>query len=204
MTGMTTAQGIGRRIRATRKHRGFATAKQLADAIPGERISESVLQNIEAGRKSDLSVSQLLNIAMGLRVSPLILLAPLGRPDSPLDLPNLSEAFAKMSVAEFDAWASNSEFGPYVATAAEHAERQQHRAARELVALTRERARISFDLLPAQLSPEQEALRERFDTTDQRLAEYTRRINELEHYLIGTDWFASTPDDAESPEDRVI
>ena len=55
----------------------------------------------------------LLNIAMALRVPLSYLLAPLGEPDRPLDLPNLSESFAGMTAIEFDAWLASAPDGRY-------------------------------------------------------------------------------------------
>jgi len=70
MADQRTAPTVGARIAAARKARGFKSTKDLADAIPGDSITGSILQNIEAGRKNDLAVAQLLNIAWALAVSP--------------------------------------------------------------------------------------------------------------------------------------
>jgi transcriptional regulator with XRE-family HTH domain len=100
----TPEPGIGRRIANYRRMRGFDTAKQLADAIPNEKMTASVIQNIESGRKSDLAVSQLLDIARGIGVSPLFLLTPVGRPFDKIDLPGVGADVANMTVHEFDVW----------------------------------------------------------------------------------------------------
>lgn len=105
MTEPWEASGIGKRIAAFRKRRGM-TARELAEAIHSDVVSTAVIQNIEAGRKPDLTVSQLLNIARGLGVSPLFLLAPVGRPFEALDLPNLSTELGTMNVSDFDNWVS--------------------------------------------------------------------------------------------------
>jgi transcriptional regulator with XRE-family HTH domain len=96
--------GIGKRIAAYRKLLGMASSKDLADAIPNEKMTESVIQNIESGRKSDLAVSQLLEISRALGISPALLLAPIARPNDTIDLPNLSDAVASMSVYDFQSW----------------------------------------------------------------------------------------------------
>ena len=102
----TPQPSIGRRVASYRKLMGFDTAKQLAEAIPNDKMTASVIQNIESGRKADLSVSQLLDISKGLGVSPLVLLAPIGRPFSKIDLPNVSDDVASMTVHEFDEWST--------------------------------------------------------------------------------------------------
>jgi hypothetical protein len=113
MTGYAAEASIGERIKAARRIRGFRTTRELADAMPGSNLSEFVLENIEAGRKSDLKLSELLNIAKALRVPPPFLLAPLSDTQAAVDLPNLSEAVRAMSVAEFDAWVSGEASGSY-------------------------------------------------------------------------------------------
>jgi hypothetical protein len=82
----------------------MATSADLAARIPNPKVTASVIQNIESGRKADLSVSQLLDIAMGLGVSPLVLLVPLGRPFQPVDLPGVGADVSALTVHEFDNW----------------------------------------------------------------------------------------------------
>lgn len=97
---------LGRRLAELRRERGFATARALAQELEGSGISEAVIQNIEAGRKPDITVSQLLNLSMALRTSPLFLLSAYGRPLDALDLPNLSAAVSALTNADLDAWIS--------------------------------------------------------------------------------------------------
>ncbi len=97
---------LGKRLAELRRERGYPTARALSLALEGSGITESVIQNIEAGRKPDISVSQLLNLAMALRTSPLFLLAAYGRPLDAVDLPNLSPSVAALTNAELDAWVS--------------------------------------------------------------------------------------------------
>ncbi|TFC37668.1 helix-turn-helix transcriptional regulator [Cryobacterium sp. TMT2-42-4] len=106
MTQGFVQDSLGGRIAAFRKARGFSSTNQLAAAIGEGKMSGAVLRNIESGRKGDLSVSQLLNIAWALEVSPLLLLAPLGRPADRLDLPNLVSSLEQTRVAQFDEWVS--------------------------------------------------------------------------------------------------
>lgn len=109
---MTESEGLGRRLARYRKRLGFESTRVLADRTDG-RVSESVLQNIESGRKADLSVVQLLEISRALGISPLLLLAPLERPMAPLDLAGLGDDLRSMTAAQFDTWVRGT--GPVTA-----------------------------------------------------------------------------------------
>ncbi len=113
VTNFLAQVGIGDRIYAIRKQHGIRSAKALAELIPGDNVTESILQNIEAGRKDDLLVSQLLNIAKALRVTPIFLLAPIATPSARLDIANLSSSFDDMIVVQFDDWISGEPDGAY-------------------------------------------------------------------------------------------
>jgi transcriptional regulator with XRE-family HTH domain len=143
VTGFRNADSVGARIQALRKLRGLRTARDLADAIDSPNLTESVIENIEAGRKTDLPISQLLNIAYALQVPPSYLLVPLESSLERLDLPNLSDQLARMTPLEFDAWLSGATSGSFRSpTAAEYASRTELEAARELDALRLELHRI--------------------------------------------------------------
>ncbi|MGA0568123.1 helix-turn-helix domain-containing protein [Rathayibacter sp. KR2-224] len=105
--------GIGQRIKELRRRRGYRSTTELAERVLGGNVTAAVLENIESGRKADLSVSQLLNIARALRVPPAYLLADITAPGSSLDLPNLSDDFAEMTAGEFEAWFSGTLAGDY-------------------------------------------------------------------------------------------
>jgi transcriptional regulator with XRE-family HTH domain len=192
VTNFLAQSGIGNRIHAIRKQHGIRSAKDLADLIPGNNVTESILQNIEAGRKHDLSVSQLLNIAKALRVTPIFLLTPIARPWAELDIANLSSSFDGMTVVEFDAWISGAEHGAYHwSTNDERTERTQLQAMRELHAQIRERKRLTTNLeiertLDAQAG--EIATAQEWDTTEERLAESARRIAQLTSYLASAGW----------------
>jgi transcriptional regulator with XRE-family HTH domain len=196
MADFRTATSVGARIAALRKARGFASTKALAEAIPGDSVTESILQNIEANRKNDLAVAQLLNIAAALRVSPLFILAPLGSPHEHLDLPNITPAVAAMSVAEFDAWVSGLTDGGYrPVTADESSERSQLEALRELLA--ERRALHRFETI-IELEKELPAIVDgtpasEWDNTEQRIEETKRRISQLEIYLGSAGWGVQHP-----------
>lgn len=114
MTNFGSAKAVGSRIQALRRARGMRTSKDLADAIGGT-MTVSIIENIELGRKANLDVSQLLNIAMALQVPPSYILAPMNDPSAELDLPGLSSAFDGMTAIEFDAWFSSIDAGAYMA-----------------------------------------------------------------------------------------
>lgn len=143
MTDGRSESSIGARIKATRRRRGFRTTRELADAIPGGNITAAILENIESGRKPDVSVSQLLNIARGLDVPPSMLLAPMYRPGAVVDLPNLSDHLAGMSAAEFDCWLSATPASAYQPRhAAERIDIGNLRSLRELGMFQRELTRL--------------------------------------------------------------
>ena len=120
------------------------TARDLADAIGSATLTESIIENIEAGRKTDLPISQLLNIAYALQVPPVYLLAPLDSSTAKIDLPNLSPELASMTPLQFDSWMSGLGTGAFRSpTAADHASRAELQALRELDALRREQRRIA-------------------------------------------------------------
>ncbi len=143
MAGFRSETNIGARIKLARKERGFRTTRDLADAIPGGNITQAILENIESGRKADISVTQLLNIARGLGVPVSMLLAPMGTPDSELDLPNLSDDFTGMTAAEFDCWLSATPASSYrPRVAAERVDIDILTSLRELGSLRREIDRL--------------------------------------------------------------
>ena len=110
-------------------------------------VTEAILENIESGRKADISVSQLLNIARGLNVPVSMLLAPVGTPDSVLDLPNLSEDFESMTAAEFDCWLSSTPASAYrPRSASERSDIAVLSSLRELGTLRRELDRLEIVL----------------------------------------------------------
>lgn len=94
---------LGKRLARYRKQLGFDSTQALA-ARTGGRVSASVLQNIESGRKQDISVAQLLEVSRALGISPLLLLAPLETPTALLDLAGLGDDLRGMTAIEFDEW----------------------------------------------------------------------------------------------------
>jgi transcriptional regulator with XRE-family HTH domain len=168
------------------------TAAELAAAIPGGVVKESTIQNVEAGRKAELTVSQLLNIALALRLPPAYLLAPIGTPLGSLDLANLSEEFNTMTVIEFEAWLSGNQLGAYTVTSAsEHRDRNQLLAMRELDSLLRERIRLrrtirlENELQTAHADHEISSLR---TESQARLEGTDRRVGELANFLESAGW----------------
>jgi len=111
MTEYLLANSLGERVQLARKARGMS-ARELAEAIGGNP-SQSTIENIELGRKASIDVVQLLNIAAAVRIPVSYLLAPLGRPDAPVDLVGLSGFFGRMSVIEFDGWLAGLDDGSF-------------------------------------------------------------------------------------------
>lgn len=192
MTDFRTARGIGARIKAVRKQRGFRTARSLAESIPGGSVTEAILQNIEAGRKEDLSVSQLLNIAYALRVAPGYLLAPMGVPAGNLDLAGLSEDVARLNVQEFDAWLAGVADGAYRWTSNDdRSERAQLEAMRALERHTRERDRLRAALQAersADLSADDIEKLQQWETIEEQLERSERTLLQLTDFLVSSGW----------------
>jgi hypothetical protein len=164
-----------------RRARGYRTTSDLAAAIDSGKLTEAVLENIEAGRKADLSISQVLNIAMTLKVPVSYLLAPLTRPDDPIDLPNLSTAFSGMTAGEFDSWLAAIPTANYRADlAAERNDRAELQALRELATLHRELRRLTIT----------SQVLEGVETagTGARIADTKRQIANLIGYLRSAGW----------------
>ena len=192
MADYRTAPTVGARIAAARKARGFKSTKDLADAIPGDSITGSILQNIEAGRKNDLAVAQLLNIAWALGVSPTWILAPIGSPAEHIDLPNIIPAIRDLTVAEFDAWLSGNTDGVYMPeTSDEHNDRVQLATLRELIKERRELQRLK-DLKPAYVDvfdgPINGEAAAFIQNAEQRTDNAMRRIAQLEKFLASAGW----------------
>lgn len=189
MTAFHHEPGIGERIQAARKQRGFRSTRDLAEAIPGGNVTESILQNIEAGRKTDLSVSQLLNIALALRVAPAFLLAPLARPRDRLDLANLSDAFSEMDVVEFESWFSGSADGAYRSTIADElSERNQLQALRELDRQRRELTRLAAIREVEKDIETGNGGNPAWPTVDDRISDVERQMSQLVSYLVSAGW----------------
>ena len=99
-----TIEPIGKRIASYRKARGFKTAASLAEAIDNDAISAAVIQNIESGRKADVTVAQLLDIAWAMRISPANLIVPVNTPMEKFTYPGVGEGVAQLSVNDALAW----------------------------------------------------------------------------------------------------
>lgn len=183
MAEFGTEDSVGARIKAARKARGFASIPALAAAIEPAEPSAAILANIESGRKVDLNVVQLLNIAMALKVPLSFLLAPLRRPDDPLDLPGLSGDFDGMTVSEFDAWLAAVPDGDYRgAIAAERNDRAELQALREMEALRREQRRLR-----AWIVVDGNADGSAPDVLD-RISDISGQLRELSSYLRSAGW----------------
>jgi transcriptional regulator with XRE-family HTH domain len=184
MTNLGSAKAIGSRIQALRRTRGMRTSKDLADAIGGT-MTVSIIENIELGRKANLDVSQLLNIAMALQVPPSYILAPMNDPSAELDLPGLSSAFDGMTAIEFDAWLASIDAGAYMSrTLPGRNSLVELNALREWHTLNAEIRRLHV-----MIQLEEEALPPPYDgRTRERLQDAQRSIRRLGPLLNAGGW----------------
>lgn len=188
MTDYRFESSIGARIKATRRQRGYRTTRELAEAMPGSNLTESILENIESGRKADLAISQLLNIARALAIPPSFLLAPLGTPEADLDLPNLSEAFNGMNAAEFDSWLAAIPTSGYRSlVAAERADIDQLNALRDLHTQRREIQRLHA-IMQIQSETGDTDLSAALPVTKNRLDAAHSAARQLEGFLRSAGW----------------
>lgn len=182
MTDFRSETSLGGRIKLARRQRGFRTTRELADAIPGGNVTSAVLENIESGRKADISVSQLLNIARALGIPASFLLAPLGTPNAPLDLPNLSDDFDNMTAAEFDCWLSATPASSYrPRLAAERTDIDTLNTLRELGTLRREldRLHIVLEVHNASGDPDLTSSNDEVSGRIERVLNEARRVSGL-------------------------
>jgi len=184
--------GIGRRIRAVRKARRIKSTAELAALIPGTPLSGAVLRNIESGTKPDLAVSELLNIARALNVSPIYLLTPIREPEALLDLPNLSSNFDHMTAIEFDEWLSGSSDTIHEwTTPDDFGERNQIRAMRELERQKLELdriSRLSANIPQSYLPSTADSPNDKMGADEKRKAEIVHQIGRLTGFLEAAGW----------------
>lgn len=186
MTDFRTAGSIGGRIQAARKARGMS-ARELAETIGGVP-TQSTIENIELGRKAAIDVVQLLNIAMALKVPLSYLLAPIGAPDSNLDLAGLSREFSTMTAIEFDAWLSSVSDGARIPSTLE-----ERNAVSELHALREWKSKLSeVARLETALALQRFNYRSTdepyLQTTEDRLQNAQREAARLVSFLRSAGW----------------
>lgn len=186
---------------AARKARGIRSTKALSELIGNGTVTEATLQNIETGRLTNLSVSQLLNIAFALKVAPSFLLAPLGLPNAQVDLPNLSVGLNRMNVSEFDGWLTGANDGRYRPTsAAEISERTQLEALRALENLMRERSRLETVASLERSGSESGVGEKIWDRAEDKIAIVQRQIEEARQFLRTAGWPIEASGVAESSD----
>lgn len=184
MTGYSAERSIGARIAAARRHRGYRTTKELAAAMTGTGISVAILENIESGRRANLDISTVLNIAHTLRIPVVALLAPISRPNDAVDLPNLNDTLASMTAAQFDGWLTGTTTGAYTApTADERTDLAEMNALRDLQTARRELHRLEVTARLGDAIPE---LLQQLSATQLHAAR--ARIETLETYLRSAGW----------------
>ena len=190
MTDFRSAKSVGARIRGARKRLGMRV-NDLANSIG---VSSAVIENIEGGRKPDLSISEVLNLSMALGVPPVYLLAPMGSSGQTLDLPNLIGDFAAMTALEFDSWLAGSPNGAYrPLSVAERNDRYELQTLRELEIDRGELRRLTVQLAQEQEAmPASEAARELMSATLNRISETEQRISRLAAVLQSAGWAVGT------------
>ena len=184
MTEYSAERNIGTRIAAARRSRGFRTTKELAATMPGTGITSAVLENIESGRRSNLDISMLLNIAHTLHVPVTALLAPIARPNDLVDLPNLKPEIAAMTASQFSAWVAGITTADYRAgTADERNDLAQLNALRELQTTRRELHRLAAI---AGLNEDQPDAIRQADAA--RIDAARGQVENLREYLLSAGW----------------
>jgi transcriptional regulator with XRE-family HTH domain len=102
--GQSPPEPIGARIRRLRRAAGFKSREDLANAIGSPSVTATVIKNIEAGRKADMSVVHLLEIAYAIGVSPLVLLLDFSHPNQKASIAGLGANFAGATNNDIDDW----------------------------------------------------------------------------------------------------
>ena len=92
---------LGERLAAVRKAKGFKSAQALADAIPAPSVTKATIVNIEAGRKSDPSILELMQIASALDVPPMSLVLDIENPFASMSGMGLAEPANSQMVVEY-------------------------------------------------------------------------------------------------------
>jgi transcriptional regulator with XRE-family HTH domain len=186
MAGYAAEKTIGSRIAAARRARGFRSTRELAAAMAGTGLTESVLENLESDRRANIDVSHVLNIARTLGVPVVSLLAPMARPEDLLDLPNLGPLFTNMTAAEFDAWLGSIPNSSYTAsTNEERSDRAELQALRELQSAQRELRRLESSAALEDHPEQPESLRLGLDA---QLDGVRARIDGLRKFLTSVGW----------------
>lgn len=102
--GQTLTEPIGARIRRLRRAAGFTSRDDLANAIGNPAVTAAVIKNIEAGRKADMSVVHLFEIAYALGVSPVVLLLDFSHPNQEASIAGLGPNFSGATNNDLDDW----------------------------------------------------------------------------------------------------
>ena len=102
--GQSPTEPIGTRIRRLRRAAGFNSREDLATAIGSPTVTAAVIKNIEAGRKADMSVVHLFEIAYAIGVSPLVLLLDFAHPNRSATIAGLGPNFSGATNNDLDDW----------------------------------------------------------------------------------------------------
>lgn len=104
--GQVQNEKFGERIRRLRRAAGFSSRDELAEAIGNPSVSATVIKNIEAGRKADISIVHLFEIAFAIGVSPIVLLLDFSKPYQEARIVGLGPNFAGATNNDLDEWFS--------------------------------------------------------------------------------------------------
>ena len=96
------SEGIGERLAHYRRLAGLS-AQQLSDQLRGS-ISRGVIANIESGRKTDVSVDQLLALSYQLGISPVVLALPIDQPNRLIRISEGARGTASARTGELIDW----------------------------------------------------------------------------------------------------
>lgn len=96
------SSGLGDRLARYRKMAGMS-AQDLSDNLGGE-LSRSVIANIESGRKTDITVDQMLAIAWVLDIPPVALALPLHEPFRHVQIVRGKNAYHSTTAARLIDW----------------------------------------------------------------------------------------------------
>lgn len=168
-------------------------SQRAAAIVTHPRVASYQVARGISGRKVNLDVTQLLNIAMALEVPPSYLLAPIGDPSGRLDLPGLSNAFKDLTVIQFDAWLAGLNATTYPpSTIAERGARLELEALRELSELTLEVRRLSIAVGLEREQSSNVPFRSR-ETFEERLTLAETQLARLHDYLASAGWDLEEP-----------
>lgn len=183
MTQNRASTGIGERLGKYRRVAGLS-AQELSDNLGGS-LSRGVIANIESGRKTDVTIDQLIELSWALGVPPVALALPIEQPFSWVSVGDNQSR----RVLEVMGW-MNSIPEAFQRDRAAH-QTEAGVVARNRIRVLREMAVLSRELDRAKLLAAGDP--DRFgETLSERSAEYDRAVDEA--IALGIDFSNYLPD----------